>query len=64
MARVICGGVSCITWHAGGMDSTCFVVEVGDVGVWLSCLGFRQLLCLMGSKGCLWCWGSLLVMWW
>ena len=39
-----------MTWQAGGMDGARFVVDVGDVGVWLSCLVFRRLSWFMGSR--------------
>ena len=51
-AGVVCGGVSHVTWHAGDMDGTHFVVAVGNMGVWLSCLVVRRLLWFVGSRGC------------
>ena len=71
-AVVVCGGVSRVTWHAGDMDGARFVVDVGGMGMWLSCLVFRRLSCLVfrrlswfvGSRGCSWWWGSLVAPWW
>ena len=54
----------CMTWQAGDMEGACFVVDIGNVGVWLSCLVFRQLSWFVGSWGCSWWWGSLVVPWW
>ena len=42
-----------MTWQAGDMEGARFVV---DVGMWLSCLVFRQLSWFVGSRGCSW-WG-------
>ena len=39
-------------WQAGDMEGAHFVVDVGDMGVWLSCLVFKRLLWLVGSQGC------------
>ena len=41
-ARVVCGGGSCMTWHAGDKEGTCLVVDTGDVAVWLLDLCVRR----------------------
>ena len=38
------------------MEGACIVVDVGDVGMWLSCFIVRQLLWSVGSQGCSWWW--------
>ena len=53
-AGVVSGGVRCVTWQAGDMEGARFVVDVGDVGVWLSCLVFRRLSWFVGTRGCSW----------
>ena len=63
-AVVVCGGVSRVTWHAGDMHGARFVVDVGGMGVWLSCLVLRRLSWFVGSRGCSWWWGSLVAPWW
>ena len=60
-AGVVSGGVRCVMWQAGDMEG---VVDVGDMGVWLSCLVFRRLSWFVGSQGCSWWWGSLVALWW
>ena len=37
-AGVVSGGVRCVTWQAGDMEGARFVVDVGDMRVWLLCL--------------------------
>ena len=53
-AGVVCGGVSCVMWHAGDMEGAQVAVDVGDMGVWLSCLVFTWLSWFVGSQGCSW----------
>ena len=59
-AGVVCGGVSHVTWHAGDMDSACFVVDVGDMGMWCcvlftgSCYGSLIAGVVRGGGGHLW----------
>ena len=63
VAGVVSGAVRCMMWQAGDMEGARFVVDVGDVGMWLSCLVFRQWSWFMGSRGCSWSWGSLVATW-
>ena len=37
----VCGGGSCVTWHAGDKVGTRVVVDAGDMAVWLSDLCVR-----------------------
>ena len=66
-ARVVCGGVGHVTWHAGDLEGTRVVV---DVAMWLSrlcgchvclaggCRGLWVAGVVGGGGGCLW------VTWW
>ena len=38
----VCGGGSCVTWHAGDKAGTRIVVDAGDMAVWLSDLCVRR----------------------
>ena len=67
---MVCGGVGCVTWHAGDMEGTCIVVDVGDVAMWLSWLCGCH-VCFAGHCHDLWvAWvvsgggGYLWAMWW
>ena len=66
-ARVVCGGVGRMMWHAGDLEGTCVVV---DMAVWSlhlcgchvclagSCHGLLVAKVVGGGGGCLW------VTWW
>ena len=52
-ARVVCGGVGRVTWHAGDLEGAGVVVEVGDVAVWSSRFLWLS-FCLAGGCRGLW----------
>ena len=39
---LVCGGVGCVTWHAGNMEGTSIIVDAGDMAMWLSDWFVRQ----------------------
>ena len=47
----LCGDVGGMMWHVGNMEGTPYVVDAGDVGVWLSGLLVRRLSCFVGGVG-------------
>ena len=69
-ARIVCGGVGRVMWHAGDMAGARVVVDIGDMAVWLlhlcgcrvsfagGCHGSWAAGVVIGGGAYLW------VMWW
>ena len=57
VASIVCGGVGCVTWHAGNMKGACGFVDTGDMAMWFSHSFVWQLSWFVGGQHCLsWWW--------